>query len=197
MKLGKIPIILLVVGLLAGYYVLGTDYREIRHKYAALASQIAGEGQQLALIPPAPTDLGLRLDAVRSNLDMEINTFPAQLNTTLIVNDILKLAEATGVKAIPLITRPWATESVNQTDYPVFRLNLAVKGTFAHLSDFLNRLENGEPGTLVITDLKIDRVTGLPVAEETGDATEVEGSLDIAVYARPSVNAPVDKVESR
>ena len=109
---------------------------------------------------------------------------------------VLKLAEATGVKAIPMITQPWATERVNETDYPVFRLNIAAKGTFTQLADFLSRLENGEPGTLVIVNLKVDHVTGLPGDEEkTGDIIEVDASLDIAVYARPSVTAPMDKVE--
>jgi hypothetical protein len=196
MKFRKLLVIILVVGLLVVYYVLGTDYREQRHKHAALASQIAGAAQQLALIPPSPTDLEPRQAAASAGLDKEKNTFPAQMNSTRLVNAILKLAEAAGVKAIPMITQPWATASVNQTDYPVFRLNIAAKGTFTQLADFLSRLENGEPGTLVISNLKVDRVTGPPANEgETGDTIEVDASLDIAVYARPSVTAPIDKVE--
>jgi hypothetical protein len=196
MKYRKLLIIILVVGLLVVYYVLGTDYREQRQQKAALAAQIAGAAQQLALIPPPPTDLEPRQAAASAGLDMEIKSFPTRMNSTWIVNAILKLAEATGVKAVPMITQPWATERVNQTDYPVFRLNIAAKGTFTQLADFLNRLENGEPGTLVISNLRVERVTGPPGDEgETGDTVRVDTSLDIAVYARPSLTARIDKVE--
>ncbi len=196
MKLRKLLIILLVVGLLVVYYILGADYREQRHKHAALASQVAGAAEQLALIPPLPTDLEQRQSIASANLDAEKNTFPAQMNSTLIVNTILKLAEATGVKAVPMITQPWAMESINDTNYPVFRMNIAAKGTFPQLADFLSRLETGEPGTLVIANLKVDRVIGLSGDEKKTDGIiEVDASLDIAVYARPSVTAPMDKVE--
>ena len=198
MKLRKILIILLVVGLLVVYYVLGTDYREQRGKNAALASQIAGAAQQLALIPPSPTDLAQRQAAASAGLDKEKNTFPDQMNSTRIVNAVLKLAEAAGVKAVPMSTQPWTTQTINRTDYPVFRLSIAAKGTFPQLADFLNRLENGEPGTLVIANLKVDRVTGPPANDGgDGDTLEVDASLNIAVYARPPVTAPIDKVEEK
>jgi hypothetical protein len=188
MKLKRLLVIILVTGLLAAYYILGTDYGAQRRQKAALASQITVATQQLAQIPPPPTDLDTRLAAASAELDTVQNAFPGQLNSTLIVNAILKLAEETGVKAVPMVTQPWSTESVNEIDYPVFRLNVAIKGTFAQLADFLSRLENGEPGTLVITDFKVDRITGPPADEgETDDAAPVDASLDIAVYARPGV----------
>ncbi len=196
MKIRKLLVIILVVGLLVVYYVLGTDYREQRSKNAALASKLAAAAQQLAQTTPPPIDLEQRQAAASAGLDKEKNTLPARMNSTRIVNAILKLAEATGVKAVPMVTQPWATESVNRIDYPVFRVNIAAKGTFPQLADFLNRLETGEPGTLVIANLKIDRVTGPPGDEaETGDIIEVESSLDIAVYARPLFTVPNDKVE--
>jgi hypothetical protein len=198
MKLKTMLSILLVVGLFTGYGILLTDYRNLHQDNAALTSQIAAAGQQLALIPPAPSDLSLRLEAARAALEGEKDSFPAQLNSTRIVNDILNLGETTKVKTIPLSTRPWAAESANQTTYPVFRLSMALNGTFVHLSDFLDRLENSGSGTLVITNLKIDSVTGPPADEgETGDALDVSCDMDIAVYARPSLTGEMKEAESR
>jgi hypothetical protein len=196
MNFKKLLVIILVAGLLAAYYILGTGYGEQRRQQAALASQIAGATQQLALIPPPPADLETRQAAASANLDAVKNTFPGQLNSTWIVNDILQLADKTGVKAVPMITQPWSIESVNQGDYPVFRLNIALKGTFNQVANFINRLENGEPATLVIDDFKVDRVTGPPADEgETDGEVLVEASLDIAVYARPLIPEPSPEVE--
>jgi hypothetical protein len=186
MKFRKLLVIILVAALLAVYYLYGTDYRERRHNNAALTSQIAGASLQLAQIPPSPADIKQRQAAASANLDKEKSAFPAQLNSTQLVNVILKLAETTGVKAIPLITQPWTTVTVNETDYPVFRLNIAANGTYAQLIDFINRLETGEPETLVIGGLTVVRVTGLSANEtETGDARPLDANLSMAIYGRP------------
>ncbi len=193
----KVLVIVLVVGLLAVYYFLGTDYRDKRRQQAALDSQMAGAAQQLAQIPPAPTDLEQRLAAANITLERAKNAFPAPLDSTRIVNAVLKLADETGIKAVPLITQPWSIENFNEVDYPVFRLNIAASGTFAELTDFINRLENGETETMVIVDLKVDRITGTPAGEgETGAGIPVDASLDIAVYARPQVTeSPPEVIE--
>jgi hypothetical protein len=108
------------------------------------------------------------------------------LNGIQIVNDILKLAEAAGVKAIPMVTQPWAAESVKQTDYPVFRLNIAAKGTYDQLAGFINRLENGEPKTLVIGDLTVVWAAELSPGETgAGDTQLLDATMDIAIYGRP------------
>jgi hypothetical protein len=191
MKSTRLLVIVLVVGLLAAYYFLGTDYGKQRRRQASLSSQISTTAQQLALIPPAPTDLEPRLAAANADLDTAKNAFSPPPDGIGIVNAVLQLADAAGVKAVPLITQTWSMASVNQTDYPVFRLNIAATGTFTKVSDFISRLENGEPETLVISDLKIERVTGPPAPESgTGGEEPVEASLDIAVYGRPSVTVP-------
>jgi hypothetical protein len=196
MKLRQLLVIILVVGLLVVYYILGTGYRQQRHKNAELAAQITAAAEQLALIPAPPANIEQQQATANFTLNKELNSFPDNINSTQIVNAILKLAEAAGVKAIPMATQPMATEGVNGINYPVFRLNIAVKGTLAQLTVFLSRLETGEPGTLVVSNLAIDRVLGASANEtETGNNFEIEGSLDIAVFARPSITARIDKVE--
>lgn len=198
MKLRKILIVVMVVVLLAVYYILGTDYLRQHHKNAALASQISAAAQQLAQIPPTPADPEQRQKAASAGLEAVINAFPALPNSTRIVNDILQLAEATGVKAIPMITQPWTVASVNQTEYPVFRLNIAVKGTYAQVAEFIDRLENGEPTTLVIADLTMENATEPSLNEsDTGDNLSVDAVLNVAIYARPLVVKPAAKVNEK
>ena len=186
MKTRKPLIIILVLVLLVVYYLMGTDYQKQRRQHKSLASQITETTQTLAQVPPPPTDLEPRLAAAQANLDAIENSFPSYTNSTSIINTVLRLAEEVGVKAIPLVTQPWTAESVKGQGYSVFRLDLAVTGTFVQLTDFLSRLEKGKPETLVIEYLSVDRASELSGGgSDGGDRTQVNVSLRIAIYSLP------------
>jgi hypothetical protein len=171
-----------VLVLLVVYYLMVTDFLKQRRENKALASQIAETTQILAEIPPSPADLEQRLSAARSDFEATQNSFPDRLNTTRIINAILKLADDVGVKAIPIVTQPWTVESLSYHNYSVFRLSVTATGEFTKLVSFINQLETGEPQTLVIESSLVDRITE-PTEEE--DTIRVEAKLEIAVYARP------------
>jgi len=187
-KSRKLLIIILVIALLAVYYLLGTGYLKQKQEHEALASQIAGATQALAQIPPPPADLEQQLAAAKADLDEVKNNLPDSLNCTMIINTILRLAEEVGVKAIPLATQAQTTESFNEVDYSVFRLNVVLEGTFARISEFLNRLEKGEPETLVIEYMNINSPTD-PFGGEgvSGSTPEVSATINISVYYQPPV----------
>jgi Tfp pilus assembly protein PilO len=185
-KTRKLLIILLVAVLLVVYYLLGMDYLKQRNEHEALASQITDAAQTLAQMPEPPDDLEPRLAAARASLDETKKSFPDKMNSTGIVNTILKLADNCEVKAIPLITRPWTTRDFSGHSYSVFRLTVAVTGTFAQLVSFLSKLENGELQTLVVEDLSVTRVTQPPGGEgAAAESVPVHASLDLAIYTRP------------
>jgi hypothetical protein len=139
----------------------------------------------LAEIPPLDPELQQRLETVQAELDIAQDYFPAELNTTEIINDILKTAEEIGVKAIPLITRPWTTEIINDYSVSIFRLNLVVEGTSAQFSDFLYQLENGEIQTMVIEYLTVNKEDEKSFQESLADnTTRIVADLDIAFYAQ-------------
>ena len=194
MKTRKLLIIILVVALLAVYYIIGSDYLKQGREHEALASRITEATRVLAQIPSPPADLEQQLAAARTALESVNNTLPDRLNSTRIINTILRLADEVGVRAIPLTTQPWTTESVNGEDYSVFRLHVAVTGPFTRLSSFLSQLENGELETLVMEYLTVDSVTG-PFRGEGVYASmlQVNASLEIAVYSRP----PATEIEGK
>lgn len=186
MKTRKLLIIILVVVLLGVYYILGSDYLKQGREHEALVSRITEATRVLAQIPSPPADLEQRLAAARTALESANNTLPDRLNSTRIINTILRLADEVGVRAIPLTTQPWTTESVNGEDYSVFRLHIAVTGPFAKLSSFFSQLENGEIETLVMEYMTVDSVTEPFRAEGVyGSMLPVYANLEIAVYSRP------------
>lgn len=186
MKTRKLLIIILAVVLLAVYYTLGTDYLNQRREQAALVSRLAETTQALAQVPPPPTNLESRLADAQAGLDAVKNGLPARLNSTRIIDTMLRLADEIGVKAVPLGTQPRVIENISGENYTVLRLNVAVTGTFAGFSGFLNRLENGELETLTLEHISIDNTAGPLHGEGSpGSTPPVEARLEIAVYSRP------------
>ncbi len=188
MKTRKLLVAVLIIVLLAVYYVVGTDYLKQRQDSESLESQITESTQALALIPPPPADLETRLDEARNGLEVAKNAFPEQLNSTLIIDYILKLAVDAGVKAIPLLTQPWAVQSVGGKEYSILRLQVSVTGTYNRMAAFLVSLENGKYGTLVMEYVIVDSTTTpFKGGGIYGDSAQIDANLEIAVYAQPPV----------
>lgn len=181
----KLLITLLIIALIVVYYLLGTDYLKQLKQHESLPLQIAEVNRNRVQIPARPADLEQRLATARAELDTVGNTLPEKLNSTRIVNTILRLADDIGVKAIPLVTQPWTTKGSDNYTYSVFRLNVAVTGTFTQLVTFLSRLENGELQTLVMENLSVRRADGQSGEEATpGNTIHINASLDIAIYSQ-------------
>jgi Tfp pilus assembly protein PilO len=185
LKTRKLLIILLIAVLLVVYYILGMGYLKQRNEHEVLASQITEATQTLAQMPKPPDDLEQQLAAVRASLDTVKSSFPREMNSTRIVNAILRLAENCEVKAIPLSTQAWKNVDIRGHSYSVFRLNVAVTGTFAQLVSFLSKLESGEPRTLIVEDLSVARVAKPPWEEDAPEGTIfINADLDLAIYTQ-------------
>ena len=141
-------LIIAIVALLVVYYFLGMGYLRQRQGHEALAAQITKATQTLAQTPKPPQDLEQRLAAAEASLAAAQSAFPTDLNSTRIINTILKLADACQVRAIPLVTKPWSKENIGK-GYYAFRLSVSVRGSFSQLTSFVSRLENGELESLV------------------------------------------------
>ena len=160
-------------------------------KPASLARLILGltprdSSTTLASIPVPPADLDEQLADAEDSLWSIKETLQIDTNITRIINGILRLGEETGVKAIPLSTQPWITEKYLNQDYSVFRIDMAVTGNYTQMADFLYRLENSEPQTLIVEYLKIEKTSGSFLTENP-DEGPVSADIRIAVYTLPSV----------
>jgi hypothetical protein len=155
------------------------DYIKQRQGHEALITQITETARTLARTPPPPQDLEARLAAAKSSLAAAQSALPRDINSTRVINTILKLADTCHVSAIPLVTKPWSKENIG-TGYYAFRLNIVVKGTFTQVASFVSQLENGELQTLVIESF---RVVG-DVATTNEETAQVQAILDLAIYSQ-------------
>ncbi len=176
MKTWKWLIIILVIALLAVYYIMGMDLLKTNRNNAAQAVQLDNLRAEFAGLPGTPAGYEQELETAQAELAAVKSAFPGEENTTRLVDGILQIAEANGVSATPLYTRPWATESVLNITYYVFRLTLSATGDFEHLQDFIKDVENSGPSTLFIDNLKVVRGSAEASANMTAE-------LDIAVFS--------------
>jgi len=172
-----------IIALLVVYYFLGMGYREQRQGHEVLSAHIAEATRTLAQTPRPPQDLEQRLAAARASLAAEQSAFPSQLNSTQVINAILKLADDCQVKAIPIATQPWSVGNIGG-GYHVFRLNISIRGSFSQLASFVSELENGEFETLVIENLSVTRAAG----QTKGETIPVTARLDLAIYTQPPIS---------
>ena len=172
-------LIIAIIALLVVYYFLEMDYLRQRQGNEALTAQINEATRTLAKTPQPPQDLEQRLAAAQASLAASQSDFPRDLNSTQVINDILKLADDCQVRAIPLVTSPWSFENIGE-GYHVFRLDMAVRGSFSQLTSFVSQLEKAEFGTLIVEHLSVTRST-----EATeGEAIPVTAGLDLAIYTQ-------------
>jgi Tfp pilus assembly protein PilO len=172
-------LIVAVIALLAVYCFLGMDYFRQRQGHETLATQINEATWTLAQTPQPPQDLEQRLAMAEASLVAAQGAFPRDLNSTRVINDILKLADDCQVWAIPLVTKPWSMENIGE-GYHVLRLNLAIRGSFSQLTSFVSHLENGDFKSLIVENLSVSRAVE-PAGEET---LPVTANLDLAIYTQ-------------
>ena len=193
MKTRRWLITILILAILAVYVFLGTSYLGQHRQNNNLTAGLSGLKELLAALPVIPTDLDQRLAAAQAALTGEESTFTGETNDILIVNAILRLAETTGVKGIPLSTQPWTIEQISNLNFSVFHMSMQITGDFPHTQDFLKRLESGELNTLAFTYLRVvrtpvDFTANTTAADSTANmtladtSTKVISDLNIAVY---------------
>jgi hypothetical protein len=187
LKIRGLLLAALIIVLLAVYYIVGTDYLKLRSQNRDLSLQVVDTAGLLAQTQSLSGDFEGRMAEAQANLDAAKEAFPKNLNTTRIVNTILKIAGETGVKAVPLATQDWTGEVVNGVSYLVFKLHITAKADLEHLSAFQERLETGEIPTLVIEHLEVMRLNDVAWGEGDADQSpEITAGMDIAVYSRPA-----------
>jgi Tfp pilus assembly protein PilO len=182
MKIRGVLITTLIIAILVAYCIIGTGYMNQRDQKETLAADILAANTALALIPVPPADLDDQLADAEDRLWALEDFLNIDTNITRIINRILRLAEETGVKAIPLSTQSWAFERYKDQDYSTFRVDLAISGNFTQMMDFLNQLENGEPETLVLEHVNVEKEPGSFLFESPNEGL-IDAEIGIAVYA--------------
>jgi len=185
---GKLIIPILITLLVMVYCLLGFNYLKQRQAQQELTSQIGETSQTIREIPKPAQDLTQQLETAQASLATEQASFPSQIATTQVINSILGMAEGCGIKAIPMVTQPWSTETVGQHSYRVLRLMLSVEGSLSQLTNFVAQLEKGEYATMVIESLSATKATNQSEEAAAAGTISIAGSLKLAIYTRTAAS---------
>jgi hypothetical protein len=90
----KLIISIFIIASLAVYGLLGTGYFKERQGQAAIAASTANVTQELEQTPAPDADMPQKLVAAQANLAAAQSAFPGKPNSTQVINQILKLADA-------------------------------------------------------------------------------------------------------
>jgi len=104
------------------------------------------------------------------------------MDSTEVVNIILRWADRQDVSAVPLTTEPWAAVEVGEHRYQVLRLDITAAGAFSRVRSFIGELESEGFQTLNINNLVITR-TG----EDPEEEDQVSAEVELAIYTQPPI----------
>jgi len=184
LTMSKLSLMILLVGVLVVYCFSVIDYMKCRSANETLTTQLSDSSQTLEKLPSPATDLQARLATTEAMLSAEQDAFPDEINSNKLINDILELADNFKVTAVPLQTYAWAIEKFGKNDYPVFTIDLQVRGDLGDALQFIEALENGEYETIVV---KQTRVITLEDDEDKIIAGTNDGSLPVIISMSVSV----------
>jgi len=176
-------LLILLIIILAGLYAyLGMNYVGRQSEQQALAFQTAEITRAVKGMPDPPDGLEEQLSSARVRLVAEQNILPSEVSSSAVISAVLELADDWGVSAVPVETRPWATEKVGDYTYRVLRLSVTASGGYPQVVNFVDRLENGKLETLIVKKVSVTRIQS-----DGGNPSQglpVSAILDLAVYAR-------------
>jgi hypothetical protein len=178
----KIIIATITVILLIAFARWGTDFVQARvvdsanSKKTEITKQIDAVKKVMAAIPAPDTQLMRKLAQLEMEQKEEGNAIPATMDSALVINSILELANSCNVTAVPLETTDWIATGEH---YMVYTLQISVKGEYEKITNFIDRLENELFDTLIINNLEFSG--GL---KPDPDGEPDTASLHVAIYTR-------------
>ncbi len=178
-KNSTLALLVCFVALLAGYYILGSNYFTARAENRSLYQDITTAMTGIAALPPVDTTIEERMEQALLDHEETLSLLPEVAGTTGTIDLLLKEAANHGLTAIPLRTEPWLTlnqDNQETLDIAVFRLTVRVSGNYGNLQKFLSVL-GASMNNLVYEDISVQ-----PENDETNNAM-VTADVSIACYA--------------
>lgn len=121
--------------------------------------------------------LQYQLEELQSQLDYELTELPDNIYIPGLIDEMLSLAEGTGISIVPLRTTDWTK---TEGGYQVYQIQVLVEGEVDSITDYITRLEHGGVSSIVTTSLQLN---GDSIGD-TEQPSEAKGTLIVAVYGR-------------
>lgn len=179
MKSRTVILVLCFAVVITGFFLVGNNYLDARQVKKDTYSDITTALQELAALPPHDETTIERREEAERRLADAYAMLPETLNTSAVIDILLKTADHENVDAIPLRSMPWQTLIIDDVSIAGFELLIEVTGTYNDLQQFLIAVGDKLP-SLVYTSLSVDTIT-----DDDGAATgQVFAQVAMTCYAR-------------
>lgn len=127
--------------------------------------------------------LAQKLVDLQGQVDKETELFPAMdtVDITAAVDDLLHLAQDTGIGIIPLRNGDWSNSY--EPGYQMYQIQLLISGDVDDIMNFVDKVEDTMLYSVTIGDLEM-RGKSIGSAASDNGTGDVDGYITITVYAR-------------
>jgi Tfp pilus assembly protein PilO len=127
-------------------------------------------------------DLSQKLTELNTQIERETVKFPDSVSITDEVDDLLHLAQDTGIQIIPLRNGEWV--QAREPGYMTYQIQLLVVGNIDDVVSFVDQVESTMLYSINIENMEM-KWTGTGQEDETALETDtVEGYITVTVYKR-------------
>jgi len=141
-------LIIVIIGFaLIGLIATGVLYTKENSKQDDLASQIDGRRPILSALQKSASnkDPEQELAQAKERLAKAQQMIPAKLTSNDIYQKVFQYAEDNKVEIQGTLNiPPEKTQTIAKQEYTVVAFSMTIKGTYSHIMDFINTLENNE-----------------------------------------------------
>jgi hypothetical protein len=174
--------IALVFLLITAFVYLLSDFTQQMKKQAVYMERINDQKIALGNLPVPATDLEQKLTELSAE-----NTAASQavsnnaLNTTLILDSLLNLADNNQLTTSPLAADSWTSKTVGEGTYRILPLQIQLQGQLTAFNTFLSQIEDKTKyPSLVVSNVSILPSTD-PAAGDNGSIISAKLELELVI----------------
>jgi Tfp pilus assembly protein PilO len=172
-KRSELTVILFVI-LVVAYLIFTVIYINQRQDQKAVRADIKVAEKLLGESEAHRSSLEQQLTGVEAELDANTVLFTSDLTSTLVLDDVLELGQASQVRIVSTRSQLASDKQVGEHTFTVLPFYVRAVGEFSQLMAFVDRLEKETFDTLLMKSMKIAQ-------EEDSFALD----LQFVVYTHP------------
>lgn len=151
------------------------------------SSQITQMSDQNQVLQSQIRDNTAKQAGLEKAVSAASDSFPAKMNSSKILRDILMLCESKSVTALTLNTSDWASIQIEKRTYSVCKIKLQLSGNQANLNNCIQELQSQVYPALVIENLVLTKPAPIgepPATPLPPEALFPKVDINIAIYAQ-------------
>jgi Tfp pilus assembly protein PilO len=158
-KRSELTVVLFVI-LVVAYLIFTVIYINQRQDQKAVRADIKAAEKLLGESEAHRSSLEQQLTDVKVELDADVALFTSDLTSTLVVDEVLELGQASQVKIVNTRSQLASDKQVGERTFTVLPFYVRAEGEFSQLMAFVDRLEKETFDTILMKTVKIAQGEG-------------------------------------